>query len=58
LIDETSIFGNSVTVIIYSKSFPSPKDFKSILGCPAGLILFSSSAFVVVSFKTLSITSP
>ena len=32
--------------------------FKSILGCPAGLILFSSRALVEVSFKTLSKTSP
>ena len=51
---ETS--GNSVTEIIYAKSFPSPKDFKSIFGCPAGLILFSCSALVVVSFNNLSIT--
>jgi hypothetical protein len=37
---------------------PSPKDFKSIFGCPAGLILLSSNAFADVSFNTLSITSP
>ena len=43
---------------MYSRSFPSPNDFKSILGCPAGLILLSSRALVVVSFNTLSITSP
>ncbi len=45
-----STFGSSVTEIIYSRSFPSPKDLRSIFGCPAGLILLSSSAFVVVSF--------
>ena len=57
-IDLSSTFGNSVTDITYSKSLFSPWDFKSIFGCPAGLILFSSRAFVLVSFKTLSNTSP
>ena len=56
--DPTSTLGNSVTEIVYSRSFPSPNDFKSILGWPAGLILLSSRALVVVSFNTLSITSP
>ena len=48
----------SVTDITYSRSLPSPNDLRSIFGCPAGLILLSSRAFVVVSFRTLSITSP
>ena len=56
--DLSSTFGNSVTEIMYSKSLPSPYDFKSIFGCPAGFILFSWIAFVLVSFKTLSKTSP
>ena len=53
-----STFGSSVTEIMYSRSFPSPKDIRSIFGWPAGLILLSSRAFVVVSLRTLSITSP
>ena len=53
-----SIVGNSVTEIIYSKSLSSPKVFKSILGCPAGFILFSCKALVLVSFNILSKTSP
>ena len=53
-----SIFGSSVTEIIYSRSLSSPKVLRSIFGCPAGFILLSLKALVVVSFKTLSKTSP
>ena len=56
--DLISTLGNSVTDKTYSNSLSSPYVFRSNFGWPAGLILFSSKAFVDVSFKTLSNTSP
>jgi len=43
--DFNSIFGKESICSSYFKSFPSPKVFKSIFGCPATLILLSSIAF-------------
>ena len=56
-IDFISTLGSSVTEIIYSSSLSSPYVLRSNFGWPAGFILFSSKAFVDVSFITLSRTS-